>query len=167
MNTTTKYLIVLFVGMLLGVLGCKWTDALTEEAERRAVEEMLVEEFNDEDSISIRWKQNHFILNEENLYHELVAQDVDFPEIVLAQAILETGHFKSYSCVQRNNLFGLRSGKGSYMAFDHWTLAVAAYKKYIQKYNSPPKDYYKYLNTLGYANDPNYTVKLKELVNKK
>lgn len=167
MNTTTKYLIVLFVGMLLGVLGCKWTNALTEEAERRAAEEMLVEEFNDEDSISIRWKQNHFILNEENLYHELVAQDVDFPEIVLAQAILETGHFKSYSCVQRNNLFGLRSGKGSYMTFDHWTLAVAAYKKYIQKYDSLPKDYYKYLNTLGYAKDPNYTVKLKELVNKK
>ena len=63
MNTTTKYLIVLFVGMLLGVLGGKWADGLTEEAKRRAAEEILVEEFNDEDSISIRWKQNHFILN--------------------------------------------------------------------------------------------------------
>ncbi len=167
MSSTIKYPIVFFVGMALGALFVLWASFLDKEADRRAAEEVLVEEFNDEDSISIKWKQNHFILNKENLYHELIAQDVDFPEIVLAQAVLETGHFKSYSCVQRNNLFGLKNRNGSYMTFEHWTLAVAAYKKYIQKYKSPPADYYKYLNDLGYAGDPSYTAKLKEIVNKK
>lgn len=120
-----------------------------------------------EDSVSVQWRQNHFLLSEENLYNELVAQGVDFPEIVTAQAILETGHFKSYACLQQNNLFGLRDNKGKYMSFPHWTDAVAAYKKYIQRYNHPvPEDYYAYLQELGYAEDPQYINKLKQIVNK-
>lgn len=120
-----------------------------------------------EDSVSVQWRQNHFLLSEENLYNELVAQGVDFPEIVTAQAILETGHFKSYACLQQNNLFGLRDNKGTYMSFPHWTDAVAAYKKYIQRYNHPvPEDYYAYLQELGYAEDPQYIYKLKQIVNK-
>lgn len=119
------------------------------------------------DSVSVQWRQNHFLLSEENLYNELVAQGVDFPEIVTAQAILETGHFKSYACLQQNNLFGLRDNKGTYMSFPHWTDAVAAYKKYIQRYNHPvPEDYYAYLQELGYAEDPQYIDKLKQIVNK-
>jgi uncharacterized FlgJ-related protein len=120
-----------------------------------------------EDSVSVQWRQNHFLLSEENLYNELVAQGVDFPEIVTAQALLETGHFKSYACLQQNNLFGLRDSKGKYMSFPHWTDAVAAYKKYIQRYNHPvPEDYYAYLQELGYAEDPQYIDKLKQIVNK-
>lgn len=120
-----------------------------------------------EDSVSVQWRQNHFLLSEENLYNELVAQGVDFPEIVTAQALLETGHFKSYACLQQNNLFGLRDNKGTYMSFPHWTDAVAAYKKYIQRYNHPvPEDYYAYLQELGYAEDPQYIDKLKQIVNK-
>lgn len=120
-----------------------------------------------EDSVSVQWRQNHFLLSEENLYNELVAQGVDFPEIVTAQAILETGHFKSYACLQQNNLFGLRDNKGKYMSFPHWTDAVAAYKKYIQRYNHPvPEDYYAYLQELDYAEDPQYIDKLKQIVNK-
>ena len=119
------------------------------------------------DSVSVQWRQNHFLLSEENLYNELVAQGVDFPEIVTAQAILETGHFKSYACLQQNNLFGLRDNKGKYMSFPHCTDAVAAYKKYIQRYNHPvPEDYYAYLQELGYAEDPQYIDKLKQIVNK-
>lgn len=119
------------------------------------------------DSISVQWRQNHFLLSEENLYNELIAQGVDFPEIVTAQAILETGYFKSYACLQQNNLFGLRNNKGNYMSFPHWTDAVAAYKKYIQRYNHPvPEDYYAYLQELGYAEDPQYIDKLKQIVNK-
>ena len=121
----------------------------------------------EEEIASVKWRQDHFILNEENLYNELKAQGVDYPEIVKAQALLETGYFKSHSCIQQNNLFGLRDNKGTYMSFPHWTDAVAAYKKYIQRYNHPvPVDYYQYLQDLGYAEDPQYINKLKQIVNK-
>lgn len=65
-----------------------------------------------------------------------------------------------------NNLFGLRNNDSTYMSFEHWTDAVAAYKKYIQKYESPPDDYYEYLDKLGYAEDKNYTTKLKQIIKK-
>lgn len=120
----------------------------------------------DADSIPVVWRSNPFMLNEESLYKELVSQEVDYPTIVLAQALLETGKFTSHGCLVRNNLFGLRRLDGSYMEFPHWTYSVAAYKKYIQKYSIPPEDYYQFLQNLGYAEDPDYITKLKQIVNK-
>lgn len=158
MSNILKYLIGICVGIAIGAVCVLWFQAMEREAEKAEGEVAAA---------SVKWRQNHFMLSEENLYNELVAQGVDFPEIVQAQAILETGHFKSYACLQQNNLFGLRNGDGTYMSFDHWTDAVAAYKKFIQKYDSPPNDYYKYLQDLGYAEDPNYIIKLKQIVNKK
>lgn len=156
MSNILKYLIGICVGIAIGAVCVLWFQAMERETEKTEGE-----------VASVKWRQNHFILSEENLYNELVAQGVDFPEIVQAQAILETGHFKSYACLQQNNLFGLRNGDGTYMSFDHWTDAVAAYKKFIQKYDPPPNDYYKYLQDLGYAEDPNYIIKLKQIVSKK
>ncbi len=156
MSNILKHLIGICVGIAIGAVCVLWFQAMEREAEKTGGE-----------VASVKWRQNHFMLSEENLYNELVAQGVDFPEIVQAQAILETGHFKSHACLQQNNLFGLRNGDGTYMAFDHWTDAVAAYKKFIQKYDPPPNDYYKYLQDLGYAEDPNYIIKLKQIVSKK
>jgi hypothetical protein len=120
----------------------------------------------DVDSVPVVWRSDPFTLNKENLYNEFTAQEIDSPTIVLAQAILETGNFSSYNCIVRNNLFGLRRLDGSYMEFPHWTFSVAAYKKYIQKYSKPPEDYYQYLQDLGYAEDPDYITKLKQIVSK-
>lgn len=156
MNNLTKYIVIILAGVLWGVIGTLWVQNLKREASKIEGE-----------VATIKWRQNHYLLSNENLYNELVAQGVDFPEIVQAQATLETGHFKSFSCLQRNNLFGLRNGDGTYMSFPHWTLAVDAYKKHIQKYKVPPSDYYIYLEELGYAEDSSYTTKLKEIVNKK
>jgi flagellum-specific peptidoglycan hydrolase FlgJ len=50
------------------------------------------------------------------------------------------------------------------MSFAHWTDAVAAYKKYIQKWDDPPNDYYQFLEKLGYAEDSSYVSKVKEIV---
>lgn len=127
------------------------------------VSEVLEEEKESED-ICVKWRTEHFKLSKENLYSELVAQEIDYPEIVLAQALLETDNFKSYSCKVRNNLFGLMRKDGTYMEFDHWTNSVHAYKKYIQKYKEVPNDYYKYLNDLGYAKDSIYIIRVKEII---
>ena len=133
-----------------------WGNAIKESAEKKEGE-----------VASVKWKTNHFMLNESNLMDELIAQGVEFPEIVQAQAVLETGHFKSYACKTQNNLFGLRKSDGTYMSFEHWTDAVAAYKRYIQKWKAPPNDYYHYLDSMGYAEDTSYTTKLKQIVNQK
>jgi flagellum-specific peptidoglycan hydrolase FlgJ len=156
MNVFFKHLIGFLVGAFIGAACVLWDQQIQKQCS----------EIHGEVA-SIKWRQNHFILSEENLVSELKAQGVEFPEIVVAQALLETGNFKSYACINRNNLFGLRKKDSTYMSFEHWTECVAAYKKFIQKYKQPPDDYYKYLKDLGYAEDPDYIVKLKQIVNKK
>lgn len=118
---------------------------------------------SEEEEMIAKWGNKP--LTVENLYEELQNQEVDYPEIVLAQALLETDHFRSYSCRERHNLFGLRK-KDGYMEFPHWTYSVAAYKRYIQKYENVPSDYYRYLDRLGYAEDTIYVEKVKEMVRK-
>lgn len=95
-------------------------------------------------------------------YHNIL-----YPEIVYAQAILETGHFKSVGCVEHNNLFGLYNSKtNQYHKFDHWEESVIAYKNWIQYRYKPPEDYYDFLQRINYATDPTYISKVKQIVNK-
>ena len=97
-------------------------------------------------------------LNDKNLLAELKKEHIKHPEIVLAQAKLETGHYTSEVLKTHNNLFGLMKGD-HYRRFNHWTESVKAYKKLVQdKYKGG--NYYAFLNKLGYAEDPTYTDKL-------
>lgn len=52
----------------------------------------------------------------ENLYAALKKHGIKYPKIVLAQAILETGRFRSRVCNENNNLFGLRHSNGYYVS---------------------------------------------------
>ena len=104
---------------------------------------------------------------EEGLMDALIYFDVQHPHIVYAQAILETGNFTSKVCKENNNLFGLYDSRNKkYYAFNHWSESIIAYINYIQYKYSPPKDYYKFLQDIGYAEDPRYTDKLRVIVEK-
>lgn len=72
---------------------------------------------------------------EEGLMEALEYYEIHHKEIVYAQAILETGHFKSGGCKKGNNLFGLR-GK-HYHRYKHWSESVKAYKEKIQSRYRP------------------------------
>lgn len=106
----------------------------------------------------------------EDLIKVLNYYGVKHPEIVYAQAILETGHFKSRIFRDYNNLFGLyNSATKDYYKFNHWSESVLAYMNYVQyKYkgddSKPPNDYYKFLEDLGYAEDKQYIQKVKRIV---
>ena len=101
-------------------------------------------------------------LTEKNLKKELIRQGVSHPNIVLAQAKLESNLGKSEVAKRTNNLFGLRNGK-RYRRFSHWTECVTAYKNLIQsKYEGG--NYYAFLDKIGYAEDPSYTNKLRDMI---
>ena len=86
-------------------------------------------------------------------------------DIVYAQAVLETGHFKSNICLNYNNLFGLYDSKSKdYYKFNHWTESIIAYKEWVQTKYQPPNNYYTFLEEINYAEDENYTKLLKEIV---
>ena len=88
---------------------------------------------------------------------------IKYPRIVTAQAILESGNFKSKVFQKYNNPFGLyNSSKKDYYKFKHWTDAILAYQTMIE-YKYKEGDYYKFLEDIGYAEDPNYIRKVKAI----
>lgn len=102
-------------------------------------------------------KQSHLPeLTIPNLYQEIIRNGIQHPRIVLAQAILETGWFRSPLCRNRHNLFGLTNPKtGKYYEFNHWTESVRAYYTKVQ-YKYKGGNYLLWLRNIGYAEDSRY-----------
>ena len=102
-------------------------------------------------------------LNIGNLAMVLEQQGVSHPRIVIAQALLETSYFSSRICVENNNLFGLRHPKdGTYYEFDNWEESVKAYRDNVQ-YKYKGGDYCLFLQRIGYAEDPDYVTKVRQI----
>ena len=110
-------------------------------------------------------KTNAKELTIENLYAALKKHGIKYPKIVLAQAILETGHFRSPVCNEHNNLFGLRHSKG-YYTFNHWEESVIAYRDKVQYKHRDGEGYYFFLKRIGYASAPDYINKVREIAEK-
>jgi len=102
-------------------------------------------------------------LNIQNLVAEMDKCGITNQRYVVAQALLETGYFTSRVCLECNNLFGLRRpSDGSYYEFDNWEESVKAYKKYVQ-YKYKGGDYLLFLKRIGYAEDPDYIIKVHQI----
>jgi hypothetical protein len=109
----------------------------------------------------------------EEVYKELIKQDVKHPEIVLAQSIKETGWFKCENCsLDHNNLFGIRY-KNKYLEFATWQESITRYKVFQDKRYDGTKNYLEFLDCIWmhsdgscarYATSENYTEELKEII---
>ena len=99
-----------------------------------------------------------------NLYKEIIRNGILYPKIVLAQAILETGWFRSSVCKNKHNLFGLTNPHtGKYYEFNHWTESVRAYYTKVQ-YKYKGGNYLLWLEEIGYAENQNYTVSVVQIL---
>jgi uncharacterized FlgJ-related protein len=111
------------------------------------------------------------------LYLEIIENDIKHPDIVLAQAILESGYLSSPIFIENNNLFGMRfperrptvalSENRGYSVYDCWTDSVKDYKlfqEFLFKRKEKTRDeYFDYLDRI-YAEDPNYVPFLKKVI---
>ena len=99
-----------------------------------------------------------------NLYKEIIRNGILYPKIVLAQAILETGWFRSSVCLNKHNLFGLTNPRtGKYYEFNHWTESVRAYYTKVQ-YKYKGGNYLLWLDEIGYAESPNYILEIIKVI---
>lgn len=123
----------------------------------------------EEEEVPVKLEQPEFFLADTPT-KELVKEACEYfglkhSEIVVAQSILETGHYHSDNCVKYNNLFGLyNSRRAQYYKFDKWWKSVLAYRDMIQYRLRENEDYYKFLTRIGYAEDPQYIIKVKGIV---
>jgi len=104
--------------------------------------------------------------------------NVRFPHIVVAQARLETGGYRSRIFKENNNLFGMKQAtvrvntasgtQHNHAYYDTWRESVYDYAFYQTRYLSGAKSESEYMYVLGqsYAEDPNYVLKLKNEIEK-
>jgi hypothetical protein len=97
------------------------------------------------------------------VYEYIKCSGILHPEIVLRQAVWETGWFKSRHALEKNNLFGFRYSK-KYMSFENWQSCINYYKSWQErKYTNKDEDYYKFLIRIKYATSAKYISCLKSL----
>lgn len=113
----------------------------------------------------------------QEVFDEIVKAGILYPEIVYAQAVLESGAFKSKLANLNNNLFGMRMpmqrrttaiGKSrGYSIYKNWKQSVADYKLWqnnlFKKKVMSLYEYKKYLNS-RYSESKNYTAKLNSII---
>ena len=86
----------------------------------------------------------------DEVFAEICRLGILRPEIVIRQALHETGNLRGGMLMQRNNLFGFRYK--SYLTFAHWKDSVNYYKKWqARRYLNPREDYFIFLNRINYA----------------
>ena len=150
-----------FIGLLVGLIG----GALCYSSFHTCV--ICDKPHIQEDSTTVVLQQPEFFLSDtitvEGLYKACEYYEIQQPDIVVAQAILETGFFKSDLCLKRHNLFGLFNSRTmDFYSFDHWTESVKAYRDKVQ-YRYKTGNYYDWLERIGYAEDSLYVSKLKNV----
>lgn len=103
----------------------------------------------------------YYSQTQEELWNEIIKNDIKQPSIVFRQAMWETGWLKSYACQHRHNLFGFINGK---KVFKTWQESVIYYKNWQNKYyKNEEEDYYHFLNRIGYASAKGYIKALKSI----
>ncbi|MFM7234377.1 MAG: glucosaminidase domain-containing protein [Flavobacteriales bacterium] len=91
----------------------------------------------------------------------ICASNIAHKEIVMHQAIVETGWFRAEFLMSRNNLFGFRSK--NYLRFNNWKESVDYYEQWQKKrYTNPKEDYYKFLERIKYG-AAGYTTGLRKI----
>ena len=160
-----KKLIFMFILSLISI--CATAPAYPVDIQK------LYEEWNNRIFIRQIYDQD---FSAENL-QRLIKILCKHPDIVYAQARLESGEFKSRLFLDYNNLFGMKvpgvrpttaiGWAMGHAAYKHWSESVYDYMLYQQYYEHWLKidfnhiDYFYFLKMYGYAGDPYYIKKLK------
>jgi len=114
--------------------------------------------------------------SQEALVEELKRLNIKFPHIVLAQAMIESGHFQSNIFMANNNLFGMKqarqrctTAKGTnlnHAYYENWKESVMDYalfqSAYLRKLKTEAQ-YLKYLDR-NYAEAKNYDKAIKNMI---
>ena len=118
-------------------------------------------------------------ITKESLYEQIMKYGIKFPDVVFAQAVLESGEFTSKLFKSANNLFGMKiptiressangKTKSGYSSYEGWEYSVYDYSLWqdhmLKSRNDITKKQYFALLGKVYADDPQYVKKLKQRI---
>jgi len=142
-----------------------------EAGTKYALERMPIEE-----KMMIITHANDSSFSKERLTQMLKDLNVRFPHIVMAQAMIESGHFQSNIFRTNHNLFGMKqarmrctTAKGTNLAhayYDTWKESVYDYAFFQSRYLHDLKTEEQYLEYLdrNYAEAKNYDAAIKRVI---
>jgi uncharacterized FlgJ-related protein len=116
------------------------------------------------------------ILSENTLLFKMKQIGILYPEIVLAQAKIETGNFTSVIFIENNNLFGMKlpyrrqttavGENRNHAKYTDWIQSIRDYKLWQDQmiHKAPTKRAYLAYLRRNYAEDKNYIKKIKQLI---
>ena len=161
----------LFLLVLFQILILTSSFFIGSSTERRTIVKTLTPE---EKLIIIREHPDSF--SKDTLINLLKELNVKYPHIVLAQSIIETGHWTSRIFNENNNLFGMKEARSrihtakktehNHAYYETWRESVYDYSFYQCRYLSKLKSETEYFEYLGknYAEAPNYVANLKRVI---
>jgi len=126
--------------------------------------------------ISLEKEKNKF--SEEKFVSELKRLNVKFPHIVMAQAIAETGHYKSQVFKENHNLFGMKMARvrvntangvqNGHAYYDDWYQSVYDYAFWqcsqINNQINTEEEYYLYLSSTYAEAGDGYVKLVKDII---
>ena len=129
-----------------------------------------------EDKLIVIREYNEF--SENKLIEKITELNFKYPHIILAQAKLESGHFKSTIFLENNNMFGMKEAKlranlakgtnRGHAYYETWQESVIDYALYYSSYLrsiNTEGEYFEYLRQ-NYAEDVTYVQRLKQIIKK-
>ena len=141
----------------------------------RYVKHKSIDKFEKELMI-LNLKQEKDKFTKEKLIDEIKRLNIKFPHIVMAQSIVETGHWNSKIFKENHNLFGLRQAvirintangtQYNHAYYDNWKESLYDYAFYSCRYLSnisSEEEYFQYLQK-NYAESPDYVTALKNTI---
>lgn len=102
------------------------------------------------------------VFSEANLIRYMEILEIEYPNIVLAQAKLESGNFTSNRFKQYNALFGFQTSNTNIIKYKSWKESVINYKNWQMRRLKDGENYYDFLVRVKYSEDSNYVNKLKQ-----
>lgn len=116
-------------------------------------------------------------LDKTSLWDNIKCMEISHPEIVFAQALLESGNFKSKLCVNYNNIFGMKFPnkrytlaigkiKHGYASYESWIQCLCDYMLWqhnLKNQEMTTNQYFKYLDKI-YCEIPGYSKQLKNII---
>ena len=116
-------------------------------------------------------------INYLSVYNLILETGIEFPDIVFAQSVLESGHYKSKLFQTNNNIFGMRLPKkretvakgqnNGYATYLFWEDSIEDYwfyQEYIFKRKKMTRSQYFSFLDRTYAETPGYSKKLKKII---
>lgn len=183
-----KYITVCLVAVIIAVSFIAMIFINNEQSKILKSQQELIAKYrtellHEELIITLEQEIGHYMLqpnsevNDSILYRFLKSNNVWFPDILLAQAKLESGNYSSSIYRRNNNLYGMKecskrqttqtSIKNGYGVYNNWQLSVLDRILWdVFTFEKKPTED-EYLEALkSYVQDPGYIAKIKSMIKK-